>query len=110
MAKIVSFINYKGGVGKTTTTYHLGCALAYAHDKKVLLVDIDPQCNLTLLCAVWDRWRDYAGKGGVSVATLYERYLKGKPFVSPRNVWKSPIPGQEWQVRPSQSGPVAIGI
>ncbi len=91
MAKIVSFINYKGGVGKTTTTYHIGCALAYAHGKKVLLVDIDPQCNLTLLCAVWDRWRDYANKGGTSVALLYERYLKGKPFVSPKNVWKSPI-------------------
>jgi chromosome partitioning protein len=93
MARIISFINYKGGVGKTTTTYHVGCALAYAHDKKVLLVDIDPQCNLTLLCAVWDRWRDYVGKGGTSIATLYERYLSGKPFISSKNVWKSPIQG-----------------
>ena len=34
MGKVISFINYKGGVGKTTTTYHIGCALALFHDKK----------------------------------------------------------------------------
>ena len=51
MAKIISFINYKGGVGKTTTTYHIGCCLAEEHGKKGLMVDIDPQTNLTFLCA-----------------------------------------------------------
>lgn len=91
MAKIISFINYKGGVGKTTTTYHIGCALAGAHRKKVLLVDIDPQCNLTLLCAVYDRWRNYVTKGGASVASLYARYLQGKSFAASDKVWKAPI-------------------
>lgn len=47
MAKIISFINYKGGVGKTTTTFHIGCALAmFEPKKKVLLIDADPQTNL----------------------------------------------------------------
>ncbi|AZB42323.1 ParA family protein [Bacillus sp. FJAT-42376] len=46
MVKIISFFNHKGGVSKTTTTFHLGWILAEL-GKKVLLVDADPQCNLT---------------------------------------------------------------
>ena len=34
--RVVAFINYKGGVGKTTSTYHVGCALVGLHKKKVL--------------------------------------------------------------------------
>lgn len=45
--KIVSIFNNKGGVGKSTLAYHLGCALGEM-EKKVLFVDLDPQCNLTL--------------------------------------------------------------
>ena len=51
MPKVVSFINYKGGVGKTTSAYHVACCLAQHHSQKVLMIDIDPQTNLTFLCA-----------------------------------------------------------
>lgn len=48
MTKQVALFNYNGGFNKTTTTYNLGWALA-AKGKKVILVDADPQCNLTKL-------------------------------------------------------------
>ena len=44
--KTIAFFNNKGGVGKTTFTFHLGYALERI-GKKVLFADLDPQCNLT---------------------------------------------------------------
>lgn len=45
--KIISLFNNKGGVGKSTLCYHLGYAMNEMA-KKVLLIDLDPQCNLTI--------------------------------------------------------------
>ncbi len=47
MTKVISFFNNKGGVGKTTTIWNLGVSLA-EQDKKVLILDFDPQCNLSI--------------------------------------------------------------
>ena len=63
--KIISLFNNKGGVGKSTLGYHLGCALGEM-GKKVLLVDLDPQCNLTIhgmfeedLHEIWEAENDF---------------------------------------------------
>lgn len=47
MAKVIAFINFKGGVGKTSNTVNLGAVLARDFGKRVLIVDLDAQCNST---------------------------------------------------------------
>jgi chromosome partitioning protein len=58
MAKIISLFNNKGGVGKTTTVFNLSAALA-KKDKKVLLIDFDPQCNLSIATIGYEEFAEY---------------------------------------------------
>jgi cellulose biosynthesis protein BcsQ len=55
----ISIFNNKGGVGKTTLTFHLAHALAEL-GKRTLIIDLDPQCNLTIFAlpdeTIWDTW------------------------------------------------------
>lgn len=91
MAKIISFINYKGGVGKTTTTFHIGCALAmFEPKKKVILIDADPQTNLTFLCCDDTRWRNHIETKG-SLETVYIAYLDQKQKSLRDIVWEKPM-------------------
>lgn len=58
MTKVISLINLKGGVGKTTTTVALADCLAYYHHKRVLVVDLDPQMNSTIALIGEKRWKE----------------------------------------------------
>ncbi|THD63053.1 MAG: hypothetical protein E8A49_06520 [Phenylobacterium sp.] len=59
MVPIVSLFNHKGGVSKTTTTFNLGWAMA-EHGRRVLIVDGDPQCNLTGTVLGFDGVEDFS--------------------------------------------------
>jgi chromosome partitioning protein len=93
MARVISFINYKGGVGKTTTAFHIGCALAMFHKKRVLLIDADPQTNLTFLCSDFAEWRDQVAKFG-SLEALYRGYIDHNPIEIPQIIWRKPMSHQ----------------
>ena len=90
MAKVVSFINYKGGVGKTTTAYHVSCSLAQHYDQRVLMIDIDPQTNLTFLCLGYDDWKRRKKNSG-TIKDLYDRYVQRQALDVRRFTWSDTV-------------------
>ena len=59
--KVISVVNYKGGVGKTTFVANIATNLA-KRGKKVLLIDLDPQGSLTFSFIKVDEWANKYGE------------------------------------------------
>jgi cellulose biosynthesis protein BcsQ len=79
-AKTIVLFNHKGGVSKTTTTFNLAWTLT-DKGKKVLLVDGDPQCNLTGLL-LGDQFDDYYSSEGTmnnNIKDAVKVAFEGKP-------------------------------
>lgn len=72
--KVVSIINYKGGVGKTTLTANVATELAN-RGKRVLIIDLDPQTNLTLSFITPQEYKDLVPQGK-TIKNLYMDYIR----------------------------------
>ncbi len=67
---VLSFINLKGGVGKTTTAVGVAEVLAQDERKHVLVIDLDPQTNASVTLISEERWSEM-DKAGQTVAQLF---------------------------------------
>lgn len=90
MTKVLGLFNHKGGVSKTTTAFNLGWKLADL-GKKVLLVDLDSQCNLTGLIlgyAKLDEGLDsfYDSRDNLTLMSVVERIIDGE---TPEDILKA---------------------
>ena len=74
MAQVFSTINLKGGVGKTTTTVALADFLSGVMHKKVLVIDLDPQTNATVMMIGERKWREINEKEH-TIARLFQDAL-----------------------------------
>ena len=84
MAKRISIINFKGGVGKTTLAFHLATGLARYHSPcRVLLFDMDHQSSLSIICLGGEDWEEAVAENKTTTELV-------KPFIS-----NSPMPGRE---------------
>lgn len=81
--QVITFFNNKGGVGKTTTVVNLASYLSIYKNKKILLVDLDPQSNSTQIIVPEDQWREFYGPESTR-KTIYD-YFKlmdaGEPIL-----------------------------
>lgn len=80
MSKVISIINLKGGVAKTTTTVQIAECLASEFDKKVLVVDLDPQTNATISLIDEDAWEKLDTEGQTLFHLFNDRLERIKTF------------------------------
>jgi chromosome partitioning protein len=74
MAVCVSLINMKGGVGKTTLASQIAWYAVWQLNKKVLLIDLDPQANASQSVMSPEEWVAYLDNGGLTVADIFEQF------------------------------------
>ncbi|MCF7519834.1 ParA family protein [Pseudoalteromonas sp. L21] len=74
MTKVVSMINMKGGVGKTTLTFNLAWHCAWMKNLKVLAIDLDPQSNLSQYFMGAEGYIEYLENENRTVVDIFEQF------------------------------------
>jgi chromosome partitioning protein len=69
--KVIAFVNMKGGVGKTTLSVNVADTLNRRHDKRVLLVDLDPQFNATQCLFTGEEYVERRKQGGFTIVDIF---------------------------------------
>lgn len=74
MAIVVSMINMKGGVGKSTLTFNLAWRAAWQANLRVLAVDLDPQANLSQYFLGAEKYLEFIKEGSKTVVDIFEQF------------------------------------
>lgn len=89
IAITVSLVNMKGGVGKSTLTANLGWYCAYRKSKRVLLVDLDPQFNLSQYVLRPERYEKHITNEKATVLDIFEQITPPAVSGGPRKKLRS---------------------
>jgi len=92
MAKRISIINFKGGVGKTALAFHLATGLERYHKERVLLVDVDHQSSLSLTIMKPKEWEEAVEKGRTLNAVFEHFTSSGAELPGKEIIYKKPYP------------------
>ncbi|HFO0271780.1 TPA: ParA family protein [Enterobacter asburiae] len=88
--KVISFINMKGGVGKSTVAINVAHCLSERNEKRVLIIDMDPQFNATQCVLTPEAYIKHMESGGDTICTVFnpERVvvnsINGSSIVKPK--------------------------
>lgn len=89
MPLVISLINLKGGVGKTTLTVALGEFMACQHELKVLIIDLDPQTNATVSLISEGEWKRRNVRGQTLLNMFSDQINKYKVFSAEEAIVRS---------------------
>lgn len=83
--KVITFFNNKGGVGKTTLGVNIAAYFSMEMNKRVLIIDVDPQANTTQMLIPEEKWDELYSEKSKTVNTLYDYLMpliQGEPSIN----------------------------